>query len=1478
MVHNTDITLPITRIDLTVFGNDEVRRYSVARKQPHGLDVPDTIDKGEAVINGVLDARLGTTNMNRDCNTCGQDSDDCPCHMGHIRLPVDVYNEGFIVFAKKFLSCVCYECSRIPIDPANPALLNIMKMPNVKRLDAVRKLVASVKTCPFCGDLKPKIKKDTKESGVLRLLKEYVTKVDKNEDANDNDDKKKTKKEPITGDEAYRKLENISYETTRILGINPDSYRLNDLMIRDFPISALAIRPSVKAEFLAEGTSEDDLTKKTLDIVKQCDRIRNIMNNPNKIKNIEHKISNHTQLLQYNVVVYRNNDSKTLPKSEQKAGGKAMKSVTERIQGKDGRLRHDLEGKRTNFCARSVISADPNLSISEAGVPKYVAKILTIPMTVTKENIKELTKAVRNGRDIYPGANYVWPKNSLSSSNRTFIDLKHYKNIVKLHVGDIVEIHLPENTPVLFNRQPSLHKMSILCHRAKIIADDSISTFRLNVNVTDPYNADFDGDEMNMYVAQSIQALIENLMLASVDKNILTPCYSLPIVKFKQDTPAGLYMMTEKKQIISWHDAMNIAMHITGFDPMKIEKRDITSYELFSFILPNKINYCKKNAEGKKIIEIVNGELLYGKINNSILKNVLIMSIWERYGPKETRIFIDNAQQLSEMFLLHKSVSIGYKDTIPTKEIMEVTKKEIHSKIMETNNMLTEIENNPKLLDMDTFEKGLFSILQTVGDNIAATSFKLLDSNNMLYVLVDSGAKGSASNIGHVMAGRGQEVLKYARIDKTVNGRCLPHICFGDDTALSRGFVDKNYNGGMDPQSFWWYHQGAREGIINTAIKTAESGYQQRRLIKALESIMLVYDGTVRTSNGVILQMLYGDNQLDQTMQRKITFQSMSQNNADLEKTHLFTTAELKNYSDFKKKNITYVNELKSMRDEMREIQLRSHYKYGEFTTEFFQPANYIRIINDVKNTNDADNKPLSPTYILEQIDYILDHKNTALVYYHDSKRNPIKHKNEKKFKFLFKYALYEFLSPRVCIIEHKLNKTKLDIIVNDIIESFSKALVQPGEMVGIVSAQSMGEPLTQMTLSSFHKSGSGVAGLQGTPRLKELFGNAKNIATPIMFIYLKEEHRGDKQLVNKIAASLKFTTSENIIDHIVTIFDSDNIYTDKDKVDVDSMFSINMLKNVDLKTLPWLFRIFINREKMSEHDITMLDIKTQFINFWNEVLKEDKKLKSLLTKINNACIITNQINSEQPFVHIRLELNNIDDKTIQSFRDLLLKKFYIKGNEKIKKIDAISHDPVVTFDKETGEVKKEKEYVIYTSGINYEKIKEIQYIDQDRTICNDTRTIHNLYGIEAARSILLKEISGVFGNSINHHHIAMVCDLMTHTGDITSIDRFGINKLNTGVLSRATFEKTMEILTEAAIYNQTDHLKNVSSSIMLGKTFRGGTGLCGVMMDNEILENSEFGNVETKMKSHITLTKNNIIDDLIKKKDIRGLFIPELD
>jgi DNA-directed RNA polymerase II subunit RPB1 len=1458
---NNEIAHRITSINMSVFGNDEIRRYSVAsngnplsQKAIEGFNIAETVDKGQPVIRGVLDPQLGTTNFNRYCTTCGLSEEYCPCHFGHIQLPVNIYNEGYMGYVRKQLSCLCLECSKIPLPPNHPAMIRVNKLPLGKRLDYIRKSTATVKECPYCGALKPKIKKESKD-GVPYFLKTYLEKTEE-------DTKGKMKKEQLISNKVFSILDIVSDTTSLMLGTDPTKYKMSDLMIHNFPISPLSIRPSITADYLSSGVSEDPLTALTLNLVKQANKINETLKNFNQIKDAEKKIQNNTNLMQLYASSIRNNSSKDLPKTEQKGGGVPIKGIKKRLEGKEGLLRSNLEGKRTNFCARTVISSDPNLSIEEVGVPMHVAMVITIPVTVTEENINELSLYVRNGNNKWPGANYVFPKSVPGSSiKRSQKSLKHNKNSITLRPGDVVERHMIDGDVVLCNRQPSLHRMSVMAHRAHIIRDPKISVFRFNVNVTTPYNADFDGDEMNMYVPQSVQTRVEALRIAAVSKNIVSPGKSMPIISFKQDTPAGLYLLTFTKKMIPWYKAMNIARYLEGIDPTKIGKKDVSSHSLFSLIIPNKINIVK----GDKALEIVNGELLHGSISGSILSE-LIMSIWNRYGAKTTRIFIDNAQRLAEQYIFMSGMSVGYKDTLPTKEIREHSVKVARDKVIETYRTLTEIENNPDMLDAETVESDISARLNATKSDLAGFAYKNLDNSNSFYILVESKAKGSPENISEMMTPKGQDVFASdaSRMPKMVNGRGLPHLPYNSNGAKERGFIMNSYNSGVDPTEFWYSHQAAREGLINTAIKTADTGYQQRRLIKALESISVMYDGTVRTSNGVILQLIYGDNHIDQTMQKQVILKSLELNNADINKIHNMGTKESQKF----------VDELIMMRDTVRQSQRKYYLKYNTFITKFFQAVNYKQIIDEVKNTIDGDVSKLTHDYIMKQIDYILDHKNTPILYFNN--KNIIRKDCEKKFKFMLKYCLYEYLSPKVCIEVHKLNKTKFDTIVNEIITTFKKSLVSPGEMVGITAAQSVGEPLTQLTLSSFHKAGSGVAGLQGGPRLKEILGYVKNIGTPLMFIYLKDEYRGNSSIVEKIAAKIKYTTLNNIVEKIVTIYDPYNTYSKEDNMDTSSIVSISGdTSEAALKRMSWLYKLHVDREAMFDSQVSMLDIKLKFMDFWNNVFIENKKNKPVTNVISDVCILTNDINSPEPFIHIRADMSFTDDSVLKEFRNLLMSSYYIKGTDKITSIEEIAHDESVEFDKD-GNVVRNKEYVIYTNGIDYDTIRKIDEVDQNRTICNDTKTIYQLYGIEAARAFLLREISAVFEGKINHHTVALIADLMTHTGDITSIDRFGLNKLDIGLLAKATFEKTMEIFTEAAVHNQVDPMNNVSSCIMFGKPFKGGTGLCSVMLDNEILENAEFGKTNINTATNMSVSRNEMIQDTLDKEDI-NIFMPAL-
>jgi DNA-directed RNA polymerase II subunit RPB1 len=1494
--NNNEDIYPIDRIEFTVFGNKEIKQYSIVGKDTFGINLAETYDNNEPIKNGVVDPRLGTTDLNRDCETCGLNHAECPGHFGHTELCEPVFHNGFLVIVKDILSCICIRCSKLLINKEDKHLENLLKIKyNKSRFNEIKKLTSNVSYCQRadynCGAPVPKIKKETKKTGLIQLVAEFQIGQQKTEtsEVSELDDSKKKIKEILYPSQVFNILRNISDSDCKLMGLNPFKMRPEDLIIKNFPIPTIAIRPSIKADYLSSGSAEDDLTKKIADIIKQNLRIRK--HKDKEALGEETKfLDGHLQLLQYHIAAYFNNESVTLPRSEQKTGGKPIISISQRIQGKTGRIRNNLEGKRTNFCARTVITSDPNIGLDELGVPIYIAMKLTFPEIVTPYNINKLTQIVRNGRDKYPGANYVWPKSS-GNEKRYPIDLRYRKRTVKLHYGDIVERHIINGDPVLFNRQPTLHKMSMMCHKIKIIPNDKLSTFRLNVSVTQPYNADFDGDEMNLFLPQSIQTQLELSMIADVKKQIISPCFSTPIIKFKQDTLAGLFLMTENKKEMDWRDAMNYSMYLYDYEQTKIEKGKINTHQLMSKIIPPIINY-KENK-----IEINNGELIEGSITSKTLSNKIIPFIWDRYGAQTTKTFIDNAQRLACVYLMDRGFTVGFRDAIAPTELKQDMLKNVYEKEIQALQLLTEIENNPNLLDPETFETSLFSNLQTVKSDIALKTFKKLDSTNNFFTMVESGAKGNDINISEIIMAKGQDILKYARIDKTVNNRTLPHLFQNDDTPKGRGYITNSYYEGLDPLEFWFHHQAGREGLINTAVKTAETGYQQRKMIKAMEDIMVTYDGTVRTGNNILLQMVYGDNHLDQTLQKKIKLNIINMGNSDIENKYLFTQQEINemiknenisrlDLNKFNELNNNFCKELKNMRDTLRKIQIKSLINYITLDDIFYQPINYSRIILDIINIGNNDEEPLTPFYIIEKINFILLHENTPLMYYKNDLKSPLKADNEIKYKFIFKIALYEYIGPKRCIYEYKLNKSKFDLLVKEIIDSFKKNLVEPGEMVGIVAAQSIGEPLTQMTLSSFHKTGAGVAGIQGTPRIRELLGYTKNIQTPYMLIYMDEKYKNDKVIVNKVASNLRYTIMKDIIKNLDIIYDPNNIYTDKDQLDNKSIFYISSKSSNDLGSMPWLYRIFLSREALLDYDIAMLDIKAKFIQFWTDKFSDlsilKKNYKDLITKIINGCIITNFNNSDIPMVHIRFELSNINNKTLIEIQEILINKFNLKGDELITKIDKIENQSCLSFDNEDSQIQKKSEYVIYTFGINFEKIRNIPFIDQNRTICNDLYTTYCLYGIEGARSLLIKEINSVFshgGSNINYHHISLITDLMTNTGVITSIDRHGINRLETDPLVRASFEKTIEVLINAAVFNETDLMRSVSSRIMAGKVFRGGTGLCEVLIDNNILENSEFD--EYKVEKHesskefIQLTSSDLISDLLNKQDL-DIYIPK--
>ena len=598
---------------------------------------------------------------------------------------------------------------------------------------------------------------------------------------------------------------------------------------------------------------------------------------------------------------------------------------------------------------------------------------------------------------------------------------------------------------------------------------------------------------------------------------------------------------------------------------------------------------------------------------------------------------------------------------------------------------------------------------------------------------------------------------------------------------------------------------------------------------------------------------------------------------------------------DNKIDNKNFIKQMMDIRDKLRETQTKTTINYLTLTTTYFLPVNLNRILDNYRNDENLKGTVCAePQYILDIISDILEPHNTrlyAMTEYDMKDKNSVKYHDDQVAKKAFKYAMMDIFAPRKCIFQYKLSKIQLDEIKKEIIKSFNKSIVEPGEMVGIIAAQSLGEPVTQLMLKSFHSSGIGGKGGTdiGVDTIKEVFSLSKNPKAPSMEIYFEKEYRTKKDYANKIASYIKFTTIKDLRNKIEIFYepspdDFDGFIT-KDNVG-EPFYSFQANKQCCASTidgLPWLMRIEFDKEKLISKEVTLLDIKSQFCFAWEKRYSDIKGMKrekkQLIDKITQIAVQSNTDNDEIPVLHIRFDMTNFTQTTLIDFMDIFIDEFKLKGMPGIDDVNSgkAFEERILSFDNPDKSMDKNSEYVIYTKGINMEAIKNIVGVDLNRTYCNDILTIYENFGIEAARNHIIRRIITVLtsnGSGTNYQHIQIFGDLMTQVGTLTSIDRHGLNKLDNDPLSRASFEKTVDQLITAAVFNEVDYMKSVSSRIMAGLCIKGGTGLCNLILDKELLENSEY---TTDIGQLYNKTYKDITSTLQTQEIDEDVFIPDM-
>ena len=862
----------IEKIKFGLLSPNEIRKMSAAR-----IITADTYDEdGLPIPSGLMDQRLGTIEPGQRCQTCGNLVSNCMGHFGHIELARPVIHVGYAKKVLKVLRSICPECSRLMLTEDEKEKFREEQLKHRKIFfegdeDAAKivfKRARKSRLCPYCGAKKKKI-----------VIEKPTTFYEEEEGRGSR---------RITPIEILERLKKIGDVDLRILGISPENARLEWVIFTVLPIPPVCARPSITLD--SGIRSEDDLTHKLVDVIRINQRLRENIDAgaPHLI------VEDLWELLQYHITTYFDNQVSGIPPARHRSG-RALRTLTQRLKGKEGRFRSNLSGKRVDFSARSVISPNPYISINDVGVPIEIAKILTIPTNVNDWNIEEMKQLVLNGPFNHPGANYI------IRNDRRRIDLRYVKNrkIIAdmLAPGFTIERHLNEGDLVLFNRQPSLHRMSIMAHEVKIMEG---RTFRLNLTVCPPYNADFDGDEMNLHVPQSEEARTEAELLLKVQEHILSPRFGGPILGGIQDFISSVFQFTSINSIYSKKDTLKLLylgdifknnpnFNFDQLTPLTVDPEPMYSgKQIFSTLFPNDLNikvkskFCKKcevceeeNCSYDAYVVIKNGKLITGTIDENsfgaMQSNSILQRIIKDHGNALGRQFLDSATKMLLYVIRQNGMTMGLDEVYvhghaykEIEKILDDATAESHKLIDAFNdNNTTILRRAPGRSMRETLELRIRQILAEARKNAEETAADFIGDEAHSVIMTKSGARGNILNLGQMSAVVGQQAIRGERINRGYSMRTLPHFKVNDLSPKSRGFVSSSYRNGLKPVEFFFHAMGGREGLVDTAVRTSTSGYMQRRLVNALQDMVVENDGTVRNSDKNVIQFRFGDDGID---------------------------------------------------------------------------------------------------------------------------------------------------------------------------------------------------------------------------------------------------------------------------------------------------------------------------------------------------------------------------------------------------------------------------------------------------------------------------------------------------------------------------------------------------------------------------------------------------------------------------------------
>jgi DNA-directed RNA polymerase III subunit RPC1 len=1378
-----------------------------------------------------MDAHMGISAKVGKCQTCGEGLDTCNGHFGHIKLALPVFHVGYLKHITEVLHSVCKDCSSILLEPdERRRYLRSMRRPgmdNLQKTGIARKIMEECrkkKTCPDCKAVNGTVRKvaghplkiihkryDAFDKSVAKTKKappgklEFDQSFETAKAANAEIDKHVKKAvddmHPLRVLNIFKK---ISDEDCELLAMIPEDARPEMLIWEYVPVPPVCIRPSVMQE---AGATEDDITNKIGDICQISSIIRAGLRNGFPLQILMEQ----WDFLQLQIAMYINSD---VPGLKQQGLQKSMRGFCQRLKGKGGRFRQNLSGKRVDFSGRTVIGPDPNLGIDEVAVPERVAKNLTYPEKATRYNIEKLRRLIKTGANRWPGANAILDRRTNDRTTLANLAKDPAKRAERLEgaanrlkIGDIVERHLENGDIVLFNRQPSLHKLSILSHRARV---RPWRTFRLNECVCNPYNADFDGDEMNLHVPQTEEARTEAIELMGVKYNLATPKNGTPIIAAIQDFITAAYLLSSKNNFFdrrTFCQICNFMFNGDGaYDPDTGETSPIeipppavlkpqalwTGKQVFNVLMrPNKKSRVLVNLEaaGKQFkptpgepndlnaddayLVVRNSEVMCGVMDKATVgdgkKDSVFYVLMRDFGPDHAVQGMNRLAKLSARWLTNNGFSLGISDVTPGDLLNRKKQALVQEAYAKCDKLIKDFKDGKLQRDAGcdeekTMENRIGGILSNVRQAAGDICFEELSRWNAPLIMAKCGSKGSNINVSQMVASVGQQMIGGARVADGFHHRTLPHFPKAARQPASKGFVSNSFFSGLSPTEFIFHAMSGREGLVDTAVKTAETGYMSRRLMKSLEDLSAQYDDTVRNSSGGIVQFQYGDDHLDPVdMEGKA-----KPVNFDRTFSHAVTS--------------TWTNEEPSLSPE----DIKSH-TLAKLNTERNKHVRYkldgvTKLDYNDRSYDSIDQKESIRDFLDTVQDYIFkkaDKLETTLVHLGVSQLSKKKRRTKADAE---KFSLADGIA--------KISQAALDTFIMLCLSKYDRSKVQPGHAVGAIGAQSIGEPGTQMTLKTFHFAGvAGMSITQGVPRIKEIINASSTISTPVITCELS--NKISEPAARIVKARVEKTYLRDVISYVEDVWHPNGAY---------------IAFRIDWETVNSLF-IEIKLEEIAvainKHKPLKWGKAGTHIRFSSNIVRVE--VPDPYAQRSKRTTAKPSKNQKEFFERVQQVKQLIPDVVIKGYEGC--DRAIIKKN---------------TVPNADGDY----ECQLFVEGYGLKHCMTTPGIDAYTTKSNHVAENHSVLGIEAARSTIISEIGSVMGSmDIDPRHMQLLADVMTFKGDVYGITRFGLQKTRDSVLQLASFEKTPDHLFEAAAKGKIDRIEGVSESIIMGQPVKLGTG-----------------------------------------------------